>query len=52
MGPLAATREYKCLLAESNGMKGARHFLASLDQAIESKLKSADLTCDIKTDSP
>ena len=47
----AAAKEYKCLLQDAKGMKGARHFLAALDVAMESKLKAADLRCDVKTDS-
>ena len=46
----AATKEYKCLLENSSGMKGARHFLAALDLAMESKLKATDLHCDLKNE--
>lgn len=49
-GMAAATKEYKCLLEETRGMKGARNFLGALDLALESKLKAVDLTCDIKND--
>ena len=44
----AAAKEYKCLLEDTHGMKGARHFLAALDLAMESKLKATELHCDVK----
>jgi hypothetical protein len=44
----AAAKEYKCLLEDTQGMKGARHFLAALDLAMESKLKAKDINCDVK----
>jgi hypothetical protein len=46
----AAALQYKCLLQEAHGMKAARHFLAALDLAMESKRKSTVLQCNVQGD--
>lgn len=46
----AAATQYKCLLEEARGMKAARHFLAALDLAMESKLQSTALQCIVRSD--
>jgi hypothetical protein len=44
----AATDQYKCLLGHGRSMKASRHFLAEIDSAMESKLKSLPLHCEVK----
>jgi hypothetical protein len=44
----AATNQYKCLLGHGRSMKASRHFLAEIDSAMESKLKSTPVHCDVQ----
>jgi hypothetical protein len=43
----AAAKDYKCLLEDERGMKGARHFLAALDEAMASK-RTGELRCNLE----